>query len=431
MTITYDPSHPKYFDEVDFRAELERVFDLCHGCRLCLHLCPSFPTLFDYIDSHDGDVAKLTRSESDQVVDECYQCKLCYVKCPYIPPHEWDLDFPRLMLRAKSIRKSRGELSKVEEISDKVLANTDLIGMVSVPLSALVNKLTDVHSTASRNLMVRGAGIAAERVLPPYAKARLSTWYKKRTKPFIAKRKGSVAVYPTCFIEYMEPAIGKAIFGVYERNQISCTLADKAKCCGAPHLHAGDVDKFVDAAKKNIEVLDAEVSAGRSIVVAQPTCAYVIKRDYPLYLKTEKAKRVAANTFDTSEYLFSKYREDKEGFDTNFNGSVPSEITYHAPCHLQAQNIGLKSRDLIKLTGAKIQVVTKCSGIDGTWGYRAKNYALAKRVSGLLAKAIDKAGANASIVGDCHLANYAISEETDKVVSHPMVVMARAYGIEL
>lgn len=430
MTITYDPKNPKYHDEVDFRGELERVFDLCHGCRLCLHLCPSFPTLFNFIDSYDGDVAAMTRAQSDQVVDECYQCKLCYVKCPYVPPHEWALDFPRLMLRAKTIRKERGEQTFIEKVSDKVLGNTDLIGIASVAFSPLVNKLTDVHSTASRNLMEKGSGIAAARVLPPYAKERFTTWFRKRPRPFVSNRRADASVFPTCFIEYMDPKIGKAVVSVYEHNGIGCTVAERAKCCGAPWLHSGDVEKFTEVAKANVEVLDAEVRAGRSIVVAQPTCSYVIKRDYPIYVDTEAAKRVSEATYDTSEFFMKQYRQDKESIDLEFPGEIAPDITYHAPCHLQAQNIGLKSRDMLKLTGAKISVVMKCSGIDGTWGYRAKNYELAKKVAGGLARAIEKTPAT-SISGDCHLANYAITEELSKKVDHPMVIMARAYGMKI
>ncbi len=430
MTVTYNPADAKYFDEFDFRQELTRVYDLCHGCRLCLQLCPSFPTLFNHIDSHDGNVEALTRTEQDQVVDECYQCKLCYVKCPYVPPHEWQLDFPRLMLRAKTIRKREGGASLPERLSDEVMGRTDLIGAASVVLSPVANKMIDVANKASRKGMEATLGIASQRVLPPYARMRFSTWFKRRERPFVRNRRASVALFPTCNVEYMAPEIGKATVVVYEHNGVSCSLPSGAKCCGAPWLHAGEVDKFKEAAAHNVKVLAAEVRAGRQVVVPQPTCAYVIKRDYPLYLGTQAAEEVAAATFDTSEYLFNLYRADKAAFSTDFPGEVPSEIVYHAPCHLQAQNVGLKSRDLMKLTGAKVSVVAKCSGIDGTWGYRAKNYQLAKTVAGGLAKALGK-NPDAHLAGDCHLANTAITEETSRPVDHPMVTMARAYGLEI
>ncbi len=427
LTVTYSPRDLKYFDDHDLRGELTRVYDLCHGCRLCLHLCPSFPTLFNFIDKRDGDVEGMSRAEQDQVVDECYQCKLCYVKCPYIPPHEWELDFPRLMMRAKAVRKVSHEQSLPERISDTILGNTDLIGIVSVPLAPLVNRTLAVDSTYARSVMQATLGIASTRVLPPYAKTRFSTWFNRRQRTFVKNRRYSVAIYPTCFVEYMDPEIGKATVEVYERNGISCSLPTGAKCCGAPWLHSGEVEKFVRIAKANVKALLPEVRAKRSIVIAQPTCAYVVKRDYPLYLGTQDATDVSQATYDTSEFLMKRYREDKESFDLDFKGEIPSDITYHAPCHLQAQNIGLKSRDVLKLTGAKITVVTKCSGIDGMWGYRAKNYQLSKKVAQGLTKAIEKAPKGV-LVGDCHLANYGITEELSEAVSHPMVIMNKAYG---
>jgi Fe-S oxidoreductase len=309
------------------------------------------------------------------------------------------------------------------------MGRTDLIGTASVMLSPVANKMIDVANSSSRKAMEATLAVASQRVLPPYARTRFSTWFKRRQRPFVRNRRASVALFATCNVEYMAPEIGKAAVAVYEHNGVSCSLPTGARCCGAPWLHAGDVDKFKQAAAHNVKVLAAEVRAGRQIVVPQPTCAYVIKKDYPLYLGTRAAEEVAAATYDTSEYLFNLYRSDKGAFATDFQGEVPAEIVYHAPCHLQAQNVGLKSRDLMKLTGAKVSVVAKCSGIDGTWGYRAKNYRLAKTVSNGLAKALDKRPA-AQLTGDCHLANTAITEETSRRVDHPMVTMARAYGLD-
>ncbi|MST33406.1 4Fe-4S dicluster domain-containing protein, partial [Acidimicrobiaceae bacterium USS-CC1] len=179
VTTTYDPRHPAYFDETDLRGELTRVYDLCHGCRLCLSLCPSFPTLFDLIDAKDGAVDALTAAEQDRVVDECYQCKLCYVKCPYVPPHEWELDFPRLMLRAEAVRrKHHGSLR--EKVTTQALGRTDLLGRVATATAPLTNKALEQPGSALRRVMDKVVGVAAERVLPPYAKVRFTTWFKRR-----------------------------------------------------------------------------------------------------------------------------------------------------------------------------------------------------------------------------------------------------------
>ncbi len=432
MTITYDPTNPAYYDERDLRAELTRVYDLCHGCRLCVSLCPSFPTLFNLIDDRDGAVEQLTATEQDQVVDECYQCKLCYVKCPYIPPHEWELDFPRLMLRAEAVQ-NRHHGSLRGKVTTQALARTDLLGKIATATAPLTNAALAQPGSLVRRLMDKTVGVASERVLPPYARTRFSTWFKRRTPCLERAEQGKVAVFPTCLVEYQDPAIGQDLVKVYERNGIDCSLADGAGCCGAPWLHSGDFDGFTKQAARNLPALAEAVRAGRDIVVPQPTCGYVLKRDYPDYLKSADAELVGSHTYDAAEYLWRLHKGTLvEGasteLDTTFDGDVPATVAYHVPCHLQAQNIGLRSRDLIKLTGAAVSVVSKCSGIDGMWGLRAENYDLARKVAQPLKEGLEKADAEV-IAGDCHLANGAIRQETGRTPQHPLQVLARAYGI--
>ena len=438
MTTTYDPSHPRYLDEGDLRVELERVYDLCHGCRLCFNLCPSFPTLFDTIDARDGDVAAMTPAEQDQVVDECYQCKLCYLKCPYVPPHEWELDFPRLMMRAHAVRHADGVPVR-ERLTDQFLGRTDLLGKVSTAAAPLVNALTGTPGSLSRRMMEKTVGMASQRLLPPYARQRFSTWFRKRrsaTPAATTGGQGDVSVFPTCFIEYMEPDIGKDLVKVYERNGVACSMPEGTRCCGAPWLHQGNVKEFTRAAEQNVAVLADEVRAGREVVVAQPTCAYVVRKDYPLYLahtpQAADAELVAAHTADPAEFLVRLHKGEGTSLDTEFpgreNGEVPDQVTYHVACHLQAQQVGLKSRDLLKVAGVKATLVQRCSGIDGTWGYRREHYDLARQVAAPLKREVEAAG-NEVVCGDCHLANGSIEQETGVRPVHPIQLMARAYGI--
>jgi Fe-S oxidoreductase len=434
MTAVYEPSHPKYFDAQDLVAETERVFDLCHGCRLCFNLCPAFPTLFDFVDKHDGEVQALSAAERDQVVDECYQCKLCYVKCPYVPPHEWALDFPRLMMRVRANRKRSG-VGIRERLADQVLGRTDLLGALSTPAAPLVNALTGSTGSLARKLMEKTVGVASQRMLPPYARQRFSTWFARHPKPAPPPTEPApprTAIFATCFVEYMEPVVGRDLVRVLERNGVECSLPEGARCCGAPWLHSGEVDAFEKAARHNVAALAPEVKAGRDVIVSQPTCAYVLKRDYPLYLGTAEAELVAEHTFDPAEYLVHLHRGDQHDLDLEFpgvaSGTVPVRVTYHVPCHLQAQNIGLKSRDLLKLAGIGCDLVQRCSGIDGTWGYRAENFELARKVAAPLAREVKAAG-NEVVCGDCTLANGAIHQETGQRPVHPISLVARAYGI--
>ena len=431
MTITYDPKHPQYLDEADVREELTRVYDICHGCRLCFKFCSSFPTLFSYVDQHDDqDAGRLTIAEQDQVVDECFQCKLCYVNCPYIPElHEWALDFPRLMLRTEAMRHAEGQVPLRKRITTQAMGHTVALGKLATTASTISNLVISAKpGSIARKVVEKTTGVSSVRLLPPYAKQRFSTWFKKRARPVITKKQGSVALFPTCLVEYQQPGIGQDLVKVYERNGVECSLVEGAGCCGAPYLHSGDMDTFTKVAAKQVKVLADAVRAGNDIVVPQPTCGYILKKDYLDYVGGPDAELVAAHTFDSSEYLMNLHKAEGTELDTNFTGEVHETISYHIPCHLRAQNIGLRSRDIMKLTGAKIKLVDQCSGVDGMWGFKAGNEQYSVPVAKKLAAKLEASGGDI-VAGDCHLANTAIVEQTGRTAQHPLQVIARAYGI--
>lgn len=431
MTITYDPKHPQYLDEADVRGEMTRVYDLCHGCQLCSNLCTSFPTLFEFIDRHDDhDAGRLTPAQQDQVVDQCLQCKLCYINCPYIPGvHEWAIDFPRLMLRADAMRYDTGQVSMRHRATTTFMGHTDLLGKVATIAAPLANKVVNAGSgSLVRKVVEKTTGVSSVRLLPPYARQRFTTWFNRRPKLRINKRQGRVAVFPTCLVEYQQPDIGHDLVKVYERNGIECRLTEGAGCCGAPYLHSGDLDQFNKVAAKNVAALAKSVRKGLDIVVPQPTCGYILKKDYVDYVGGPDAELVASHTYDAAEYLMKVHKAEGTALDIDFTGDIPDTVTYHVPCHLKAQNIGLKSRDLIKLTGAKVKLVQQCSGIDGMWGLRAENTDISIPIAKKLGDEIRRANGDV-VAGDCHLANTAIVEQTGESPLHPLQLIARAYGI--
>ena len=421
----YDPLDPAFGDSAATRVERDRTFHICSDCRMCVKLCPSFRSLFEMIDDLGGSdhTSELSDAQHKRVLDECYQCKLCYVICPYTPDQqqEWRIDFPQLMLRsliATDDAKQRGT-------SARLLARTDLQGKVATAIAPLVNAST--HVKPARVVMEKVAGISRQRLLPSFSKVRFSKWFSRRARPVAEPARGHVAMFPTCLVEYQVPEVGKALVGVFERNGFACDLPEGQVCCGMPWLDAGDSERFRDAAQRNVEALTPAVEAGRSIVVPQPTCAYTIKDEYPAFLGTEAARKVAGATFDASEFLMAKHREEK--LDTNFEGITYSSILWHSACHYRAQQIGPKSRDLMALTGAKVAMVERCSAIDGTWGLRAENVKLARRVAKPLMERV-RESEEELIAGDCQLANVAIDESTQKRPIHPLQVLARAYGID-
>ena len=420
----YDPLDPVWFDAGATRAERDRTFNVCSDCRVCVKLCPSFKSLFGMIDDLGGTehVRELSEAQHKRVVDECYQCKLCYVICPYTPDQlqEWKIDFPQLMLRSLTVQGRQGDESR----SARLLARTDLQGKVATALAPVVNASTKVKP--ARFVMEKVTGISRDRLLPTFHRVKFSKWFGRRGNGATTGERGKVALFPTCLVEYQEPGIGAAMVGVYERNGFECTLPGGQVCCGMPWLDAGDAERFREAAQHNVDALLPAVEAGMSIVVPQPTCAYTLKDEYPSFLGTEAAQKVADATFDASEYLMARHRE--EPLDTNFDGMTYDTIMWQAACHYRAQQIGPKSMQLMQLTGAKVQMVERCTAIDGTWGLRAENLELARRVAKPLMERVTESDAQL-IAGDCQLANVAIEEGSGKRPIHPLQVMARAYGI--
>ncbi|MFN8036669.1 MAG: heterodisulfide reductase-related iron-sulfur binding cluster [Acidimicrobiia bacterium] len=435
-TSLYDPRTRDYLDPAAARAERDRTFQICADCRLCIKYCFSFKSLFALVDAaqeqmgpeadHHDATLRLTDADHDRIVAECFQCKLCYVNCPYTLEHpeaEWKIDFPRLMLRSLAIRQRDGKVPA----SAKLLARTDLQGKVATSLAPVVNAASS--NRLARSLMEKTAGIAKVRMLPTYARVRFSKWFRRRSAAPVRESavRGAVAVFPTCLVEYQEPAIGKALVGVYEHNGIGCSLPEGQVCCGMPWLDAGDVDKFAEHARRNVAALATAVREGRDVVVPQPTCAYVLKKEYPDFLGTDDARLVAEHTFDASEYLMNEHREAP--LDKEFAGRTYESIVWHAACHYRAQQIGPKSKQLMELTGAKVTMIERCSAIDGTWGLRAENVEMAKKIAEPLIERVSESDAQL-VTGDCHLANTSIHEGSGKVPVHPLQVLARAYGIE-
>lgn len=427
MTVIYDPHHSKYLDEADTREELARVFNVCNQCRKCVALCPTFPSLFALLST--GNAEMMTPAQQDAVSSQCHQCKMCEVQCPYTPArHESAIDFPRLMLRAAAMRRSAGLNTWRTTAVAALRSRTETIGAVAVVANALTAKSV---GTAPRALLRKAtqvvAGVSHVRLLPKYARVRFSTWFHQRAKVRLVRPQGNVSVYPTCMVEYHEPAIGRAMVKVYEHNGIECSLS-AARCCGSPLLRDGDVRGFVKVAVDNVALLAEEVKRGNSIVVPQATCSYVLKHDYVDYVGGPEAKLVADNTHDACEYLLKVHNSEGMSLDTRFSGVVPKTITYHSPCHLRAQKTAHESRDVLKLTGARVKMVEQCAGGHGASRTQAQSsIANSKNVEQLVATIT--AENSSCVAGDCHLANTAIGEQTNVTPLHPLQVLAEAYGL--
>lgn len=428
----YDPQAPAYVDEAEVRAELTRAFDLCDGCRACVSRCTSFPTLFDMIErraggSGDHDAGLLTPAQQDEVVGRCFQCGMCITECPYASDAHDRLDLPRLMLRAKAMQRHTGRVAGRESRATWVLGRADLVGTIGCRTAPLANRLIARPGSLVRKVLGRLVGVSPQRPLPEFTGQRFSRWFARRLTAPVANGRGTVTVVPTCLVEYQAPAIGQDLVKVYERNGLTCSLST-AGCCGAPSLFGGDVARFTRLARRNVSTLAVEVRRGTDLVVAHPTCATVVRDAYVDHVGGTDAELVAAHTYEAAEYLMRMHREPASSLDVEFDSASAAAVTYQAPDGAGERDGGLSGRDLLRLTGARVTVVRRSAGTGGMWGLRAGNEILAEQLLGALGAEIERAGGDA-LVGDCHLANTAISERTGREVRHPLQLVARAYGI--
>lgn len=427
--LTYNPNDPQYFDATALEGELARSFDLCHSCRLCFKFCQSFPTLFRAIDDEDRDARDLPQAVTRQVVDECFGCRLCYVNCPYTPDegHEFQLDFPALLLRARAQRVAHEGLPRRE----RLLGDPDRLGRQGTRLPVLANACN--QNRVFRLLMEKVLGIHRDKRLPPFASHTFEAWFEDQHG---AARETSAGTHPvvlfyTCYINYNRPEIGQAAVEVLAHND--CRVACPAvNCCGMPALDGGDLDSARRQARANVERLAPLVERGYRIAAINPTCSLMLKREYPLLLDDPNepelaaaARRVAQASRDVSEYLFEQRAAGH--YRTDYRSTPQGKIAYHVPCHLKAQAIGFRGRDLLRgIPGVRVQLVDRCSGHDGTWAMK-KEYFELSLVNGRAA-CDELEAAEADVwTSDCPLAALQFEQATGRRPLHPIEVLARAY----
>lgn len=408
----------KFWNAQALEKEERRVYDLCNGCRRCFNLCPSFSELFNRLDEDraDGDADKLNAQDLKVVGDHCFQCKLCYNHCPYTPPHHWMIDFPRMMLRDKLVQSKHKGISR----QDRFLAETDLIGRLGSGTAPLFNWLN--RNRLNRVLMEKMVGIHRDWLLPTYASQTFTHWMKQRPRPRGGKRK--VALFSTCSVNYSDVETGKALARVLEKNEIQVVDGYK-RCCGMPALDGGDLKTALSQAEENVKFLSEKVRAGFDIVIPGPTCSYVFKQEYPWLLQTDDAKLVSKHTFDSGEYLMKLYQ--KNALDTQFVAPL-GKVAYQLSCHLKAQNLGYKSRDLMQLAGAQVTVVERCSAVDGTWGMKREYHDLSVKLAAPLLKDVQEPQPD-FIATDCPLSALRIRQGTGREALHPVRIFAKAYGL--
>jgi Fe-S oxidoreductase len=433
-----DWQNPAFYDEAAALQEMERVFDICHGCRRCVSLCQSFPNLFDLVDAtEDGEVHGVKKEAYWQVVDQCYLCDLCYMtKCPYTPPHAWNLDFPHLMLRAKAIKYRKGEVGAAE----KFLASTDTHGsFAGIPI--VVQTVNAISKTKfARKQMDKVLGVHPDAWMPELATQRFR-WSAATSPASVAtngqRTPGKVAVFATCYVNYNEPGIGHDLLKLLTHNDIPYVIVDKESCCGMPKLELGALDAVAQHKAANMPVLARYAKEGYAILSAVPSCTLMFKQELPLmFPDCADTQAVKAAMFDPFEYLIARHKDGL--LKTDFKTAL-GQVSYHIPCHGRVQNIGKKTEEMFKLigqtVGVKLTTVERCSGHAGTYGVKTPTHPVAMKIGKPVFKAMAKDSPD-FISSDCALAGHHIAQgmalagTPAKALQHPLSLVRLAYGLE-
>ena len=424
---------PGFYDETALMKELERVFDICHGCRRCVSLCHSFPSLFDLVDNSPTlEMDGVKKEDYWQVVDHCYLCDLCFMtKCPYVPPHEWNVDFPHLMLRAKAVKFKKGEVRK----RDKLLTSTDMVGkLAGIPV--VVQAVNAVNrSGAMRKMLDKMLGVHPDAILPEYHSATLRKRVKNHGEDGLVavpagRTRGKVVLFTTCYGNYNEPHVGEDLIAVFEHNGIPVKLAEKEQCCGMPKLELGDLESVARAKAANIPVLSKLVDKGFDIVAPVPSCVLMFKQELPLMFPDDPdVAKIKQAIFDPFEYLMLRHKEGK--FNTDFKNELGS-VSYHAPCHQRVQNIGPKTREALSLVpNTRIETIERCSGHDGTYAVKSEFHEISMKICRPVVNRIQQAKTN-HYSSDCPMAGHQIENglNNGQKPEHPLTLLRIAYGLE-
>ncbi len=434
-----DWKNPEFHDETKALDEMQRVFDICHGCRRCLSLCNAFPTLFDLVDeTPDGEVEGVDRKDYWKVVDQCYLCDLCFMtKCPYVPPHTWNVDFPHLMLRGKAIQFRHGTPTRFRDVQ---LSSTDRNGtLAGIPVVVqAVNALA--RNKTARKLGEKAIGVHRDAWLPPFTSDRFRSYVAPSKAHPVRdgeRTPGKVAIYATCYVNYNEPGIGHDLARVLEHNAIPYVLAEKEACCGMPKLELGDLESVAASKEKNVPALAKLARAGYAILAPIPSCALMFKQELPmLYPDDADVKAVRDAIFDPFEYFVLRA---KDGLLKTDFGTALGKVSYHVACHQRVQNVGQKTREMLQMVpGTNLNTVERCSGHAGTWGVKKEFHEIAMKIGKPVFRQMGEhpGGEPDWITSDCQLAGHHIEQgmteagrATAGKLAHPLTLLRIAYGL--
>ncbi len=428
---------PDFYDPAKIDEELRRVFDICHGCRRCFNLCDSFPKLFDLIDeSESGELDTVDSADLKPVIDACTLCDMCFmVSCPYVPPHEFNLDFPHLMLRYRATEIRQGKTGGLE----KELSKTDRNGKLAGLAPGIANWASATGNSLTRPILENLAKVHREADLPKFhgktfaLRAKQSSPEVNRDAPAHGRK---AVLYATCFVNYNNPGIGEAARAVLAKNGVETEVVYPA-CCGMPQLERGEIEEVAVKARRIAAELKPWIERGYDVIALTPSCALMLKFEWRLLLPGDAdIESLARATSDITQYVVDIAKN--EGLAEGLR-EIGGGVALHMACHARAQNIGAQAAQMLRLIPeTKVSVIERCSGHGGSWGIMKQNFETALKVGKPAARQAAKSG-QVYLASECPLAGAHILQAIDrldledkpgfKASQHPIELMAQAYGL--
>lgn len=407
-----------FFDREEIRREIEK----CHGCGTCRSYCPIYLELKDEksssraksnimrgIISGELNIDKLTSKQIKEIMDHCINCKQCLTKCPT------GVNVPLLCQMARTYHVEK----KGQTLQNLVLGNSELLakmGSLTAPLSNEILKLYPL-----RRILEMTVGIDRRRRFPEFQRDTFPKIVKEQQLKGLKK----VAYFTGCFARFNDPkGIGNAVLKVMEKNGYE-VIVPKIKCCGIARISSGSGNTQKQNAQYNVNNLLSLIRKGYPVISSCSSCTLALQIEYPELLESKEAVEVAENTFDIHVFLYSLYKDGR--FNCNF-GEMPMTVTYHNPCHLEAQGITKEPLELIKLVpGVEVkEIKDSCCGIAGTFGMKSQNFDLSMMIGKRLFDEIKKVRVE-KVITSCGACKMQIEQGTEIEVIHPLHILKRAY----
>jgi FAD/FMN-containing dehydrogenase/Fe-S oxidoreductase len=372
------------------------------------------------------DPSAATHEEVKAVAGLCINCKMCRDEC------DARVNIPKLMLEAKAAYQAEHGLDR----GDWLLARSESLAVLGSNFAPLVNGLLARRSF--RWLLEKLTGISRRRRLPAFALRNFFRWAKGQqltrkygeaplTRFPTPRSRLRVALFVDVFVGYNDPLIGRAAVAVLQHHGVEVYVPPRQAGSGIAALAVGDVDTARETAIHNVRLLADLVREGYRIVCVEPTAALMLTQDYGDLLDDADTATLASHTVELTAFLEELL--DSGQLRTDFQ-PLPVTLGHHIPCHMKALRRAPAGPRLLGLI-PELRVRTidvGCSGMAGTWGLKAANYATSLSAGSPLLAELDRPGIlfGSSECGSCRIQ---MQEGSGKRSLHPIEWLAYSYGL--